>query len=66
MEINYVVGSFKPQYGYLYIILIVNASVAISMYCLILFYKVSLPIIKPYRPLLKFLSIKAVVFFSFW
>jgi len=59
-------GSFSPTSAYLYIVVIINISVSVSLYCLVLFYQVSKSFLKPYSPLLKFLSIKAVVFFSFW
>jgi len=59
-------GDFSPKTFYLYSVVIVNISVSISLYCLVLFYHTTIKYIKPYRPLLKFLTIKAVVFFSFW
>eukprot|EP01126_Amoeba_proteus_P067152 TRINITY_DN9858_c0_g1_i3.p1 TRINITY_DN9858_c0_g1~~TRINITY_DN9858_c0_g1_i3.p1 ORF type:complete len:349 (-),score=43.55 TRINITY_DN9858_c0_g1_i3:125-1171(-) len=62
----YAEGSFSLKTGYLYIVVITNISVGISLYCLVLFYQVAYPFLKPYKPLLKFLSIKAVIFFSFW
>eukprot|EP01126_Amoeba_proteus_P014526 TRINITY_DN1639_c0_g3_i1.p1 TRINITY_DN1639_c0_g3~~TRINITY_DN1639_c0_g3_i1.p1 ORF type:complete len:300 (+),score=41.82 TRINITY_DN1639_c0_g3_i1:331-1230(+) len=59
-------GSFSPHTAYLWIIIITNISVAISLYSLVLFYYVAYPFLKPYQPLYKFLSIKSVIFFSFW
>lgn len=59
-------GSFDPTHGYLYVTVIVNTSVTISMYCLVLFYLVAKDELAPYRPVGKFACIKAILFFSFW
>jgi hypothetical protein len=36
------------------------------MYCLVALYQNTKEILKPYKPLTKFLAIKFVIFFSFW
>eukprot|EP00516_Mucochytrium_quahogii_P001864 CAMPEP_0203760664 /NCGR_PEP_ID=MMETSP0098-20131031/13914_1 /ASSEMBLY_ACC=CAM_ASM_000208 /TAXON_ID=96639 /ORGANISM=" , Strain NY0313808BC1" /LENGTH=266 /DNA_ID=CAMNT_0050654335 /DNA_START=356 /DNA_END=1156 /DNA_ORIENTATION=+ len=59
-------GSFNPKDGYLYVSIINNLSVTLSLYCLVLFYVSCESILKPFRPLSKFLSVKSVVFFSYW
>lgn len=38
----------------------------VSLYCLVLFYMAAEMRLDPFRPLPKFLCIKAVLFFSFW
>ena len=43
-----------------------NVAFTISLYCLFVFYQATKRELKPNRPLLKFLTIKIVVFFSFW
>ena len=59
-------GDFSPKKGYLYISLINNISISISLYCLVLFYVGFERKLSPFRPLSKFLCIKFVLFFSFW
>lgn len=46
--------------------MVVNTSVSVSLYCLILFYTVTEPYLKPFSPITKLLSIKAVVFLAWW
>jgi hypothetical protein len=62
----YTEGDFSPTNGYIYIALINNTSVSISLYCLVLFYLGFESKLQPFRPLSKFLCIKFVIFFSFW
>jgi len=59
-------GDFAPNRAYLYITIIDNISITIAMYFLVLFYHVTTEDLKRFRPLLKFLCIKAVIFFAFW
>lgn len=67
----------NPTKGYLYLTIIDNASITISMYFLVLFGNSFIFInnikgmatkeeLAPRKPLYKFLCIKAVIFFSFW
>lgn len=51
---------------FLYFVLIINGSQFCAMYCLVLFYREMRKELAPLKPLGKFLSVKAVVFFSFW
>lgn len=43
-----------------------NISVTVALYALVLFYHAAEELLRPYRPLPKFLAVKAVIFFSFW
>merc|ERR1740130_600468 len=52
--------------GYLYLSVINNLSVSISLYSLVLFYNATEVRLQTFRPLPKFLTIKAIVFFSYW
>ncbi|KAF9652079.1 DUF300-domain-containing protein [Thelephora ganbajun] len=62
----YCEASLSPRWGHIYIVAIVSLSVTIAMYCLIQLYIVVSEQLKPHRPLLKLLSVKAVVFLTFW
>jgi len=59
-------GDFSPTAAYLYITIVDNVSITISLYFLVLFYEATKDILKPFKPISKFLCIKAVIFFAFW
>lgn len=63
---DYHTGSFDIRYGYLWIALLMNLSVFVALYALLIFYQLTHHVIKSHRPLMKLLSIKAVLFFVFW
>ena len=68
-EANGVYGEgqiLNPWVAYPYLMFINNLSQAWAMYCLILLYKVMYRELAPLNPFWKFVSVKAVVFFSFW
>lgn len=46
--------------------LVYNASVSLALYALFLFYFATKELLRPFEPMLKFLTIKAVIFLSFW
>ncbi len=52
--------------GYLYVTIVYNVSVSLSLYALFLFYFSTRDLLSPYRPMLKFLMVKSVIFLSFW
>lgn len=52
--------------GYLYITIIYNFSVSLALYALFLFYFATMDLLRPFEPVLKFITIKAVIFLSFW
>ncbi|XP_030206141.1 transmembrane protein 184A isoform X1 [Gadus morhua] len=59
-------GDFSVNGGYLYISIIYNFSVSLSLYALFLFFFATSDLLRPYEPVLKFLTIKSVIFLSFW
>lgn len=59
-------GEWRLDGVYFYSMALTNLSQVIAIYCLVLFYQACKEDLKLIQPLPKFLSIKAVVFFSFW
>lgn len=60
-------GSFNPTgNAYPFLFLIDNISISFALYFLFLFGKIVRSELKDYRPILKFMAIKSIVFFSFW
>lgn len=52
--------------GYLYVTIVYNISVSLSLYALFLFYFATRELLVPYNPVLKFFMVKSVIFLSFW
>jgi hypothetical protein len=59
-------GDFSMSSGYLYICIVTNVSQCWALYCLIFFYYATHTELSPIRPVGKFLSVKALVFFTWW
>jgi len=59
-------GSFSITGVYLYVCLVCNVSQLWALYCLVLFYYATKEELAPWRPVGKFLSVKTVVFFTWW
>jgi len=59
-------GNFSPKYGFLYVTILNNISITISLYFLLLFYSIVKEDLEPFKPWKKFLCIKAIIFFAFW
>ncbi|XP_007939427.1 transmembrane protein 184A [Orycteropus afer afer] len=59
-------GDLNLRSGSLYITLVYNVSVSLALYALLLFYEATRELLRPFEPLLKFLTIKAIIFLSFW
>ncbi|KAM8825254.1 transmembrane protein 184B-like isoform 2-T2 [Synchiropus picturatus] len=59
-------GDFNVASGYLYVTIIYNISVSLSLYALFLFYFATRELLVPYSPVLKFFMVKSVIFLSFW
>lgn len=59
-------GQWTLAGGWLYLLILRNLSQAVALYSLVLFYHGTAELLAPLRPLNKFLSIKLVIFFTFW
>ncbi|KAK1881760.1 Transmembrane protein 184B [Dissostichus eleginoides] len=59
-------GDFNVSGGYLYVTIVYNISVSLSLYALFLFYFSTRQLLSPFSPMLKFLMVKSVIFLSFW
>lgn len=59
-------GDFSYKSGYLYICFLTNTSQCWALYCLVFFYYATKNELGPIRPVGKFLSVKALVFFTWW
>lgn len=63
---NYDENDLSLSSGYFYITFVYNISVCVSLYCLVFLFQTIKDDIREYRPLAKFLCVKAIVFFTFW
>jgi len=59
-------GDWSPDSGYLYITIVYNISVSLALYGLFLFYFATKELLTPFDPVLKFFTVKSVIFLSFW
>lgn len=59
-------GDFRANSGYLYVSIIYNTSICLSLYCLAMFWLCINDDLRPFRPIPKFLCVKGILFFSFW
>lgn len=59
-------GVWSFSDGYPYIVIIQNISVTLAFGALVYFYKAAAAPLRPFDPLWKFASVKAVIFLSFW
>ncbi|KAJ3480439.1 hypothetical protein NLI96_g8346 [Meripilus lineatus] len=59
-------GDLRADSGYLYVSLVYNISICMSLYCLAIFWMCVNDDLKPFRPMPKFLCVKGILFFSFW
>ncbi|KAL8274894.1 hypothetical protein Esti_001183 [Eimeria stiedai] len=62
----FVLNACMQQEGFVFVALISNISAFIAMYSLILFYMAVRRPLAPWRPLPKFVCLKAIVFVCFW
>jgi len=59
-------GIFSLSSGYMWVTIVDNISITVSMYYLVLFYHVAKDELAPFKPVLKFLCIKSIIMFAFW
>jgi len=63
-------GGYEPNFrfssGFLYITILSNFSQTWALYCMVMFYSCFKEELTKWRPVGKFLSVKAVVFFTWW
>ncbi|KAI8580562.1 hypothetical protein K450DRAFT_236226 [Umbelopsis ramanniana AG] len=63
---NYHDGEISWTSAYFYLTFFYNLSVCLSLWCLVVFFYATKKDLKDFRPLPKFLCVKAIIFFSFW
>jgi len=59
-------GDWSLALGYIYITLIYNISISIALFALLVFYVATKNLLRPFDPVIKFFTIKSVIFLSFW
>jgi Organic solute transporter Ostalpha len=64
--LNNFVLLFLLLQGYLYVAIINNVSISLALYALVVFYFATQDLLRPYSPILKFFTIKSIIFLSFW
>ena len=63
---HYTEGDWSFTDAYVYITIVYNITYTVALYALLLFYLGTHELLVPFRPLLKFVLIKAVIFLSYW
>lgn len=56
----------SPTGGYLYVTIIYNISISLALYALFMFYVATKELLSSYAPVLKFLTVKSIIFLTFW
>ena len=59
-------GTMNLHCGFPWLAFLNNLSVSLSLYFLVLFYKATEERLAPFSPFYKFVTVKAILFFSFW
>ncbi|GAA5895324.1 hypothetical protein JCM8208_005978 [Rhodotorula glutinis] len=62
----YCLASWSPKFVHVWASAAITVSVTVAMYCVLQLYMPLREPLKPYQPVLKFLCVKLVVFFTFW
>ena len=55
-----------PACSYLWITIVYNVTYTLALYALLLFYLGTHDLLAPFKPMLKFLVVKSIVFMTFW
>ncbi|KAL0083005.1 organic solute transporter Ostalpha-domain-containing protein, partial [Phycomyces blakesleeanus] len=63
---HYSEGEISWTSSYLYLTFFYNISVTLTLWCLMVFFYATKKDLVAFRPLPKFLCVKAIIFFSFW
>lgn len=63
---HYVEGDWAASNSYLYITIAYNITYTIALYALLLFYLGTHDLLAPFKPLLKFILVKSVIFMTYW
>ena len=59
-------GTYNLHCGFPWLAFVNNISVSLSLYFLVLFYKATEERLAPFNPFYKFVTVKAILFFSLW
>ena len=63
---HYSEGDWSPAGSFLWITIVYNITYTVALYALLLFYMGTHELLAPFRPLLKFILVKSVIFLTFW
>lgn len=63
---HYTEGDWSPSSSYLWITIVYNITYTVALYALLLFYMGTHELLEPFRPLLKFILVKSVIFLTYW
>jgi hypothetical protein len=63
---RYCEHSLNPAFAHIWVVCFEGASITVAMFCLVQFYIQLKDKLSEYRPALKIICIKLVIFFSFW
>lgn len=63
---HYTEGDWSVSGSYLWITIVYNITYTVALYALLLFYMGTHELLEPFRPLLKFILVKSVIFLTYW
>ncbi|KDD74960.1 organic solute transporter Ostalpha, partial [Helicosporidium sp. ATCC 50920] len=63
---HYAEGAWAADNAYPYLAVVYNITYTLALYALLLFYLGTHELLAPFKPLLKFVLIKSVIFLTFW